>query len=259
MILLLTSSDEVAAAALYAELFAMGETALRVNVDSFATEFDVVLEGPPDSWRIAPRNGGAPVAARDVRAVWCRGLGIVAEVPECDPRAALFVRSEWTRALEAWLYALRCRWVNDFRISRVATNRVRQMALAQHLGLSVPSWSVLTRRADLERFVDGRQVTWVVKQINEGGSKECGDFVTFTKSITDPLRVLANDIDKLPILIQEAVRPRVVVRAYVIGERCLSAASTLDLDRLGGLDSRLAGPHEAYYCPCELPADVEHA
>lgn len=256
MILLLTSSNEVTAAALHAELIAMGETALRINVDAFATEFDVALDGPPDGWSIVPRSGGMAVATRDVSAVWCRGLGALVDLPEIDPRASLFIRSEWTRALEAWLYALRCRWVNDFRVSRMATNRVRQMALAHDLGLSVPNWSVLTRREDIARFVDDRQATWVIKQINEGGSKECGDFVTFTQPVTEPLRVLANDIGKVPVLIQEAVRSRVAVRAYVIGERCLSAAATLDLERLGGLDSRLAGS-DAYYCPCELPADVE--
>lgn len=208
------------------------------TVERWNTETPPVVEWRPE---------GASVAAS---AVWLRQYlpeptraGSVKEVDDF-----LVVREQW----RAWLTDLAetdARWMNPLWAARRAENKLIQLRTAANLGFCVPPTVVTNDRAVAEKH-EAEVGPCIVKAVSAAYFPFSTSAFMFTRPLAEALVLGDDDWAAQPVIVQQAVAPRVDVRVFIVGDHASAAATTT-----GGSDWRLfAG--ENTWNRLEAPAEL---
>lgn len=225
MILVVTNKNDLHADVVIQRLIAKGRRVFRLNTEDFLT--DTVFAYASESGRMTYdlRQYGKVVSDKDIRSVWYR-KPVTPEPTDYGPGPhGDFVVAETMEALHGFLSVLdRQRWLNPFWALPRASNKIRQLLLAERLGLLTPRTCVTNDGTIAARFAGTCERT-VYKTLfapvldYEDGSST----VIHTHELApEDIESLADDLDH-PGCFQEYVPKRVEIRATVVDGEVFAA------------------------------------
>jgi glutathione synthase/RimK-type ligase-like ATP-grasp enzyme len=201
-----------------------GVPTLRLDTSRFPERTRVAVQlDDRGRWSGGLQDGGAPLAAADVRAVWWRRptpYALHASLRGAR-RTGAFCAAH--AALGACWHATDARWVNAPEAEAAADDKPRQLELAARLGLAVPRSLVTNDAAAARAFVAERPAGETIHKN-----------VTAIPALSRPTAVaLASDralfagLRHLPLLLQERVSAAADARVTVVGGEVFAAEIAL--------------------------------
>lgn len=118
-----------------------------------------------DPDRRALHDGEHRLDLREVDAVWLRRPGAIRASGRLAPPEAEWVTREWEHAMRGLWDLLDVVWVNASDAIRRASRKVRQLTLAEELGLCVPRWLVCNQPEEALAFIGDQPESVVVKAL----------------------------------------------------------------------------------------------
>ncbi|MEZ4381208.1 MAG: hypothetical protein R3A79_07655 [Nannocystaceae bacterium] len=244
-------------------LTARGARPRRLDVDRFPTSLSLTSALDPDgaSRRCAGDDRGA-VAGDSVRAVWLRRLWPAALPEGLAPVVREGCQRESKAALVGWLEGLVDRRVVNPRDAEVAAeNKLRQLRLAQALGLQIPRTLVSNDPAQVRAFYDavgGRVVTKMLTPLSQsmrGGAARVRTSAVGPEDLED-----LEGLRLSPMVFQERVAKAYELRVAVVdtpgGGRCFAGAVDATRSDDGQVDWRRAATSQAAWSRGALPDEV---
>lgn len=258
LVLILTHSGDHYVIDLVAEaLRRRGARAHRLDTDLFPLEvrLSVRMEPRGTSHRIG--TGKDAIEAGDISAVWARKVWTPRTVEDLDPRMREGCVRESTAALYGFLDGYSsARWINPLANSNEAENKLRQLRLAQEIGLRVPR-TLVTNDPDEARDFHRAAAPIVAKMLTPLSTSMVGtSFFVHTSPVSQ------QDLDHLeglrhsPMVFQENVPKDVELRVICVGEQHFVGAIDASRSQSGQTDWRAANPGEVRWTRASLPDDV---
>lgn len=185
-----------------------------------------------------------------ISAVWYRRIRpMTLEPTMTDDVARLFAWSESNEALLGAFYALDCYWMNHPAADEVAQRKVRQLQVAQDVGLSIPKTCITNNPASARAFIEAHAPGDVIRKA----------FRNIREAPRETARVQPEDMERIdtvayaPVIFQKFVAADLDLRTTVVDGEMFTAAIRSDADHQ--VDYR-NGLGSAEVTPYRLPDDV---
>lgn len=281
-VLILTHSrDQYTVPRVAAEITRRGARALRFDTDLFPTErkisarfgdrarhafeanlceTDVEIDR-----RSAERDVGARVsnansvslAPDEITAVWSRKVWTPTMDASLDARLKEGCVRESYAALYGFFDTLQhARWVNDMTAMNEAENKLRQLRIAEEVGLRVPK-TLVTNDPDAARAFHAEHAPLVAKMLTPL-TISMGEAPMFVH--TSPVR--SEDLEHLdglrhsPMVFQETIEKRLELRIAFVAGRMFAGAIDARGSEHGRTDWRLSRPGEVRWTRGEVPREL---
>lgn len=128
-----------------------------------------------------------------------------------------FVQSEWTEGIKSLWNSIDGKWVNHPSSIVESENRLRQLQMADKVGLSTPKTMVTNNRDVLLKFFEECDEEMVAKTLcSSRGLPE--NKMIFTTKITSSDLKHATDVQYAPCMFQEYVPKKTEFRVTIIGD-----------------------------------------
>ncbi len=261
-VLLLThSGDHFTIDRVAEELARRGLRPVRLDTDGFPTALELTTALGREGLEASLRTPSGVLRAEEVRAVWLRRLAAPRFDESLEPAWREGCARESRAALEGFLDVLEargCRFVNRLEAGLAAGNKVRQLRLAQALGLEVPRTLVTNDAARVRAFYE--QVGgWAVAKMLTPLSQSMDASLPFV--YTSALRPeMLDDLEEglrfSPMAFQERIDKARELRVVVVGGRCFVGAMDASGSSAGQVDWRRARPDECHWQVGGLPDAV---
>ncbi|EHQ24695.1 grasp-with-spasm system ATP-grasp peptide maturase [Mucilaginibacter paludis] len=173
---------------------------------------------------------------------------------------APLIKSEFDGVTRAFFFALKGKnWDDKPEFLREYPIKIKQLEIAQSVGLKIPNTIITNNKKDLQVFVKTNNIEEIIiKPVKDGtliGSTE-GCYVIYTAKVTKEL----SEIPELffPSLFQEAISKIIEIRVFFHKDICYSMAIFSSYDEKTSVDFRnynFAKPNR--YVPYKLPDTVE--
>jgi len=209
-------------------------------VERWNTETRPVVE-----WRPEGLPGSATASA-----VWLRQF-----LPEPTKSTSveavddfLVVREQW----RTWLTDLAeagARWMNPLWAARRAENKLIQLRAAARLGFLVPPTVVTNDKAVAQKH-EADVGPCILKAVSAAYFPFSTSAFMFTRPLAEALCLGGDDWAEQPVIVQQAVAPRIDVRVFIVGDHASAAATTT-----AGPDWRLFAGENSWE-RFEVPADL---
>lgn len=197
---------------------------------------------------------------RDITVGWVHQLPVV-RIPDGvrDPHDRRRVMAERWASILGVLGTLQCRWITDPFHLIAASNKIRQLAEAQTIGLQVPPTLITDDPIEARRFIDRHYGSAVLKALDQPSPiANERPYAPRTIRVGDIPQDRLNDLTVSPCILQAEIRKYIELRCTIIGTRVFTAAMHTSLDERTAVDSRNQTaddhvPHQTF----DLPRDVE--
>ncbi len=227
LVLLLTFRQDYYTVDLVADaLRARGAEPVRVDTDRFPLEMDLTLILDRGACQASLRHEGRTLHAQDVRAVWLRHLGACDPGEAVDPAFRGICAMESQMVMHGFLQRLdHAKWINPLGVVKPAEEKLRQLRVAQEVGLRIPA-TLVTNHGDAVRPFFHRQATGMVMKLQaplSTGMDGQGPFL-YTQSLQ------ASDLEHLgslrlcPQLFQERIPKAAELRVIYVEGRCFAGS-----------------------------------
>lgn len=225
MVLLLTNRWDLSADFVVRGLRDRGVPFLRLNTEDLPSG-RATLRLPDLGLRV--ETGGCEYDLSRVRAVWNRRPGKpFDETPPGDrPSQAVqrFVGEQWFAWLEAIELIPDVVWVNDPRAGMAMESKPRQLALADHIGFSVPETCVTNSAEEARHFAERHGGRAIAKALYKPLLEEPdGDAFVFANVVSADDLADADALRIAPLILQPVLSPKEDFRVTVVGDTVLSA------------------------------------
>lgn len=254
-VLLVTTSRSTHASRLEEEINSLGASHLRLNTD------DPKLKNLPQ-YRINQQSinywinkEGKEIDLSQFQSVWWDEVVPNPEVYQNMPYGK-WAFLETQKASDWILSNLEATYINEpIEIIR-ASNKLKQLKRARHLGLSVPETLVTSELRSLEKFVEEETIYKPISRPTEENSGR--DFVIYT-NVVDKREINSESIECKLSLFQRYVPKKYEIRAYVVGDKCLSAEIHSQKSELSKIDWRKYDIANTPYYTHQLPNEVSES
>ncbi len=193
---------------------------------------------------------GDMVELGEVSAVWYRRIRPMTLDPALtDGVARLFAWSESNEALLGAFYALDCYWMNHPAADEIAQRKIRQLQVAQDVGLSIPETCITNSPASARAFIETHAPGEVIRKA----------FRNIAEAPRETALVLPEDLARIdtgayaPVIFQRFIAAELDLRTTVVDGEMFTAAIRSDADHQ--VDYR-NGLGSAEVTPYRLPDDV---
>ena len=153
VVLIVTQQHEPSTDQVVRHLDDLGCEAIRVNCEEFALAVKCTIDLRNPAPRFMIEVGGVAVASTQILSVWHRRWGYPAYPASFDEATISFCFSETTALMSGLPSSERLRWVNDIQAERKASNKIRQLTVAQDIGFRVPNTIVTNDPSKVEDFM----------------------------------------------------------------------------------------------------------
>ena len=226
-VLLVTSSYDVAPQYVGAALERRGVPFFRLDTDRFPMEVRMSFDPRGD---LAISDGDQRISGKQVKSVWYR-RNVAPNLPEnLDAVTREFSERETRAFLEGALAALPTdRWLSSPSAIWRAERKLYQLAVAAHLGFTLPPTIVTNDEAAARSFAHGRPL--VAKAVSSGyiASPE-GNRAIFTSALGPSDLEDLDGLSLAPVTFQEMVEKASDIRVTVVDNEVF-AAEILSQDR----------------------------
>lgn len=168
--------------------------------------------------------------------------------------AEQLTRSQWPAFLRGLMVFDDAQWINHPAMTYRAESKPWQLHIAAKLGFEIPK-TIITNdpTAPIEETIGkGVAVKSVDTVLLREGNQQ---FFAYTQ-LLDWSDIATSDLCSAPVVIQEAISPKLDLRVTVLGEQAWTVAVTADDKAIEG-DWRLKKKPELAYPTFDLPLDVE--
>lgn len=235
------------------ELGKAGASFVRLNVESLG---DTRVRLDPHGPRLEIfADGRRYVVDRYLKSVWWRQPTFLRNTSHkpigLDEQLS---RSQWPAFVRGLMAFDEARWINHPAMTYRAEAKPWQLHVAAKLGFEVPK-TVITNDPDTPLPASlGQQVA--VKSVDTVLLRE-GDeqFFAYTQ-LLDWAEIATDDLRAAPVVVQEALSPKLDLRVTVLAGRAWTVAVTSNGAAIEG-DWRLKKKAQLAYPAYDLPADVE--
>lgn len=160
----------------------------------------------------------------DLTGVWFRRPGKPYEdkPPQNRPSPVVqqYVTDQWNLALDALRSLPNVLWINDPGKNQDAECKIRQLKIADDIGLKIPSTCITSRKKEALDFLEQNKRRVVAKALYspllEYPDK---DYFIFTSSIHSLEDVSEAEFAMAPVVLQELLTPKTDYRITVIGKQ----------------------------------------
>lgn len=199
---------------------------------------------------------GNDIDLLEVGAVWYRRLRPLGLDPALtDGVSRLFAWSESNEALLGTWYSLECFWMNAPLADEAAQRKVRQLQMAQKVGLSIPETLVTNRPEDARRFIETHGPGRVIRKA----------FRNIAEAPRETALVEQSDLERIdtvrfaPVIFQKFVKADLDLRTTVVDGEMFTAAIRSapehQVDYRSGLGSATVTP---YRLPDEIAERLQN-
>jgi glutathione synthase/RimK-type ligase-like ATP-grasp enzyme len=206
------------------------------------------------------------VALDDIESVWMwrPGIGIGPRARAVarfgDATAASYVEHDWTLVLYDALQTRARRWLpGPPTVIRRAEAKLRQLQLAERLGLRVPE-TLITNDVDAAlAFIRARDGDVIVKPPSVVLTTELAArrMMVYTRTLTPRDLVSIATLSHVPVMLQRCVAKRLELRVTVVGERVFAAEIHSQSTRRTQIDWRQYDHAHTQIRAHALPSPVE--
>lgn len=172
-----------------------------------------------------------------------------------------FIKSEFDGLTRAFFFALKSKnWDDEPEFLRGYPIKMKQLEIAQSVGLTIPCTIITNNKIDLESFVKENSIQdLIIKPIKDGTliGSEKGCYVIYTSKVTKELEEIPDSF--FPSLFQEAIPKVIEIRVFFYKGECYSMAIFSSRDEKTSVDFRnynFEKPNR--YVPYKLPKTVEN-
>jgi hypothetical protein len=202
--------------------------------------------------RLAPGDG-PDIPLGEVGAVWYRReRPLVLDAALTDPTSRLFAWSESTEALTGLWRALDCFWMNPPAADEAGQRKIRQLQLAQRVGLLTPKTLITNDPSSARAFVMEHLEHGVIRK----ALRNIAEAPRSTALVTVEDLTRIGDVRYAPVTFQEFVPADVDLRVIVVGNEIFAAAIRSKPEHQ--TDYRM-GIASAEFFPYRLPDGVASA
>jgi glutathione synthase/RimK-type ligase-like ATP-grasp enzyme len=216
---------------------ARGGAPLRVNTDLFPSQHRLTARFRGSEHELWLDTGEQAVRLDQVRAVWSRRLWPGAMPKDIEPAYAAYCTAEARRAFFGIFSLLdQAFWVNRIDRMLAAEDKLRQLRLAQELGLRVPDTLITNDPSRVRPFFDehgGSVVTKLLGALTQT-MNGTGDFLYTSAVAEEDLEDVAG-LQLAPQVFQPRVDKVAELRVVVVGRELFAGA----LDPRGSERARL--------------------
>lgn len=227
-----------------------------VDTAWFPSRLGLAVRSDAEGTGLAFRHpDGSDIDLMEVGAVWYRRLRPLGLDPALtDGVSRLFAWSESNEALLGTWYSLECFWMNAPLADEAAQRKVRQLQLAQRVGLAIPETLVTNRPEEARRFIEAHGPGRVIRKA----------FRNIAEAPRETALVEQGDLDRIdtvrfaPVIFQNFVEGDLDLRTTVVDGEMFTAAIRSDpehrVDYRSGLGSATVTP---YRLPDEVAARLQ--
>ena len=263
-VLVLThSGDRYVVERVAAAIERRGARAHRFDTDLFPSEARVtatfggsrraILRAPPASRHA---DGGELDLAK-IDAVWARRIWPPRIDERVEPKLREGAARESAAALAGVLDALhRAAWIDRPELARAADNKLRQLRLAEEIGLPVPPTLVTNDPDEVRTFREdhGEIVAKMLTPLSTGMQHQ--EFFVRTSLVRDEDLEHLDALRHAPMVFQALVPKSIELRVACVGRRAFAGAIDASRSERGKVDWRLARPDEVRWERGEVPEPV---
>lgn len=259
MILLVTNRNDLTCDFVVRELRRRGISFWRLNTEEFPTQgYGTVRIGRTDSMVLRWKNRDVDFDFSQVRSVWYR-RPIPPEPPEAiaDEKTKKLCVEESSEFVRGVLSRLNCYWMSDPDAIHRSEHKLYQLAVARHLGFTVPDTLCSNDPEEIGRFFIDCDRQMVVKALYTGYVDDKDNpSQAFTSVVRDEdLGDLAS-AELCPSIYQRLIDKAADLRVTVVGD-CVFAAEIRIREESGVPDWRFYGQDGLENRLYSLPAGIE--
>jgi hypothetical protein len=263
VILVLTSSEDRGADPVIAELARRGAAVATFDGAELPRRASISIAWRDGRWtRRIDRVRGDVIDLDRVTAIWYRKPSSPEPLVHDDERVRRYAALEWSDVLGDLWHTLACRWLpGPPHAILAADGKLRGLALAASLGLTVPPTAVTSRPEDLVACARAWRGDAITKA--PGPRAFLSVFAGALVRYTEPLRrrdlAAWRRTAHAPVLIQRRVPKRVEVRVTVVGAHVFAAEIDSQVSHHGRHDWRRYDLRSTPIRVHALPPAVEDA
>lgn len=243
MLLIVTNKTDLACDYLILELRQRRINFLRVNAEDLGREFSVdICVGPGQSgFKVSPRMFPV-VDSHDIDAVYFRQVFAPPPPPRIAHGDLDFAQRESVECLRSvWRLIPEGKWVNHPRRLWLASNKVEQLAIAQDLGLNIPSTLVSASKDTVADFFDIHDGRLICKAVKHGFvHRETHALIATTQRIDEKFLLEFENYASVPMIYQNEIPKTFDVRVTVVGEAVFATAIHSQENKETEVDWRVA-------------------
>ncbi len=256
-VLILThSGDRFVVERVAAAIERRGGRARRFDTDLFPSEARLAASFGGNR-RALLRANGADVDLAEIDAVWSRRIWPPRIDERVDPKLREGAARESSAALAGAFDALhRASWIDRPEVVRAADDKLRQLRLAEDVGLLVPP-TLVTNDPDAVRAFRAEHGDVVAKMLTPlSQGMEHQTFFVRTSRVRDADLEHLDGLRHAPMVFQALVPKSIELRVACVGPRAFAGAIDASRSERGKVDWRLARTDEAQWQRGELPEPV---
>jgi glutathione synthase/RimK-type ligase-like ATP-grasp enzyme len=219
-VLILSEAQDVHAQAVMGALAARGAKAELVDLSEFPTRLALSMsfEGGKSRLELRRRGGGA-LDLSCVRAVWWRRPQPFKLPARMEPAHQRFALSEAMTAFHGLYQALDAFWLNEPTRDAMAAHKPYQLALAQQIGLEIPTTLMTNDVEEARAFWRRHEGEVIHKQF-----LALPDTWRETRRLTSEDEAHAQSIAYAPVIFQKHVPAVADLRVTAVGKQLFAAA-----------------------------------
>ena len=252
MILLVSNSRDFATDYVVQALRAHGEEYLRLDLDLIASD-SVMLDPCHRRLSVEGVGGRRNIDGQQIKSILYRAPTHLRESSggDANPQDRL-AKHQWTAFARSLMVFDGAMWINHPGSTFVAENKPFQLAMASHVGLRTPETAVANWASlPAKPVVAVKALDSFLVKLNDGTN---AFFYTELISSDD---VSSEELQAMPIIIQEGFPEKIDYRVTVVGDRVFAAQITCHGEGVSGDWRHQQDACE--YSPALLPADVTKA
>lgn len=225
-VLILSSRTDFSCDYVIARLAALGRPYLRLNTEDLPS-YEITLDPLRKEFQCKIKNTSFLVSAENLRSVWFRRSVYLRDSGASIPSSAdeQIARMQWAAFIRGLMLFDQARWFNHPGATYSAEQKMLQLSVAKEVGFSVPHTLITNDPTNAASF---RSERLAVKGVDTIIAYESGAEVFAFTNILPKARLTTESLRAFPVIVQEAMLPKIDIRVTVIGDSVFAASITRD-------------------------------
>lgn len=255
IVLLIGQQKDPQIVAISNELRRFGEQYYVINRLSVPDSINVKLDSNSVSSTINVNR--KTLFANTIKSIW-NSSSLKISLPDVSRDAREFLLAEWKEAIYSLWYSIEAKWVNHPSAIFLASNKLKQLALASDINLRTPKTLITNDSKAFLEFYNECNNNIIVKTLH-GSSYLPKNKAIYTTKVTKDDINHAGDLKYGPCMFQEYIPKKSEFRITIIGDNLHATEIQSQQSNKTLVDWRR---HDDFsktpYAKSELPADVQN-
>jgi len=236
-----------------------GAKPFRLNTDMFPLSVELATHISKSGNKHWLKYGEEYLNVEQVRAVWMRRIWQPQLAPDLAPQYRTACIRESVTALDGFWDSLReAHWVDDLQRINIAENKLRQLRVAQEIGLSIPRTLVTNSPSEAREFfleLEGKVVVKLLTPLSY--SMKGSSFFLYTSKVKEEDLLDAETLSYCPMIFQEQIPKQRELRIVFVDGNCFVGALDASEYAASTTDWRRADDNNLRWKPFQLPDKLE--